>query len=100
MLDPLPQIETVRLLLRVPVLADLDPWVALMQDEQACAMSSVIAPDNLASQRVALRPGSSNLGPTKLPAPHADARGDLWGQASAQWLARRAAGLPAIAGQT
>jgi len=185
MAEQLPRIETGRLLMRVPVLADLEPWALMMQDDEvarfiggvqpraACwrslmtvigawheagfAMFSVIekhtgewigrlgpwqpdgwpgtevgwslrrqswgrgyalegavasidwaferlgwrevvhsiAPDNLASQRVAQRLGSVNRGPTQLPAPHADSRVDLWGQTRAQWLARRAAGLPA-----
>ena len=47
-----------------------------------------IAPDNHASQRLAQRLGSRNLGPGRLPAPFAEARVDVWGQTRAQWLAR------------
>ena len=49
-----------------------------------------IAPDNHASQRVAQRLGSRNLGPGRLPAPYADARIEVWGQGRAQWRARAA----------
>jgi len=44
-----------------------------------------IAPDNLASQRVAQKLGSRNLGPGKLPPPYQNDRVDLWGQTRAQW---------------
>jgi RimJ/RimL family protein N-acetyltransferase len=179
-----PVIETDRLLLRLPVLADLEPWADMMLDAEAArhiggvqpraacwrslmtmigawhaqgfAMFSVIekrtgewigrlgpwqpdgwpgtevgwglrrrswgqgyafegavasidyaferlgwsevihtiAPDNLPSARLAQRLGSTNLGPTQLPAPHAGIVVDKWGQTRAQWLARRAAGFP------
>ena len=48
-----------------------------------------IAPENRASQRVAEKLGSRNLGPGKLPAPFLDSPVDLWGQAREEWLARR-----------
>jgi RimJ/RimL family protein N-acetyltransferase len=44
-----------------------------------------IAPDNLASQRVAQKLGSRNLGPGKLPPPYQNDRVDLWGQTRAHW---------------
>lgn len=50
-----------------------------------------IAPENHASQRVAEKLGSSNLGPGKLPAPYEQDRVDLWGQTREEWRARRAA---------
>jgi RimJ/RimL family protein N-acetyltransferase len=50
-----------------------------------------IHPDNAASQRLAQRFGSSNLGPGKLPAPYEDSPTDVWGQTREQWRARRAA---------
>jgi RimJ/RimL family protein N-acetyltransferase len=53
-----------------------------------------IAPENTPSIRLAQRLGSLNRGPVQLPAPHAELRVDLWAQTRAQWLARRAAGLP------
>jgi RimJ/RimL family protein N-acetyltransferase len=48
-----------------------------------------IHPDNIASQRLAARLGSKNLGPGKLPAPYEDSPTDIWGQARADWSARR-----------
>lgn len=50
-----------------------------------------IAPENVASQHVAAKLGSRNLGPGKLPPPFADARVDLWGQSREEWRLRRAA---------
>ena len=47
---------------------------------------------NVASQAVARRLGSSNRGPGALPPPFQDRPVDVWGQTRAQWLARRAAG--------
>ena len=44
-----------------------------------------IAPDNHASQRVAQKLGSRNLGPGKLPPPFEDNRIDLWGQTREEW---------------
>ena len=49
-----------------------------------------IAPENRASQRVAEKLGSRNLGPGRLPAPFENDRVDLWGQTRAEWLERRA----------
>lgn len=48
-----------------------------------------IDPDNVPSQRLAERLGSTNLGPTKLPPPFEDAPVDRWGQTRDQWRARR-----------
>jgi len=44
-----------------------------------------IAPANLASQRVAQKLGSRNLGPGKLPPPYQDDRVDIWGQTREEW---------------
>jgi RimJ/RimL family protein N-acetyltransferase len=44
-----------------------------------------IAPDNLASQRVAQKLGSRNRGPGSLPPPHEQTRIDIWGQTLEQW---------------
>ena len=46
-----------------------------------------IAPDNAASQRVAEKLGSRNLGPGQLPAPFTESRIDLWGQTRDEWMA-------------
>ena len=48
-----------------------------------------IHPDNTASQRLAERLGSRNLGPVKLPAPYEDSPTDFWGQTRADQSARR-----------
>lgn len=47
-----------------------------------------IAPENLASQRVAQKLGSKNLGPGKLPAPFVHDRVDIWGQSLDEWRQR------------
>ncbi len=44
-----------------------------------------IGPDNIASQKVAQRLGSSLRGPGKLPPPHEHAPCELWGQTRVQW---------------
>ncbi|HPA01009.1 MAG TPA: GNAT family N-acetyltransferase [Chiayiivirga sp.] len=49
-----------------------------------------IAPDNLASQRLAQRLGSTCLREQNLPAPFEAHRVGVWGQSRAQWRARRA----------
>lgn len=49
-----------------------------------------IAPDNVRSWKLAQRLGSSNGGPTRLPAPYVDTRVDAWGQSAGQWRANRA----------
>ena len=49
-----------------------------------------IAPDNVASQRVAQKLGSRNRGPGKLPSPFEDSRIDIWGQTREEWMHRRA----------
>ena len=48
-----------------------------------------IAPDNTASQQVALRLGSRLLGPGKLPPPYDTTPVELWGQDRDTWRARR-----------
>lgn len=48
-----------------------------------------IDPDNVPSQKLAERLGSSNLRPGTLPAPFETARVDIWGQSRDQWRARR-----------
>lgn len=48
-----------------------------------------IAPENLASQRVAQKLGSRNLGPGALPAPYANDRVDIWGQTREEWRTLR-----------
>lgn len=48
-----------------------------------------IDPDNVASQRLAERLGSRNLGPGRLPAPYDANPVDVWGQTRDAWRARR-----------
>lgn len=48
-----------------------------------------IAPDNVASQRVAEKLGSRNRGPGRLPPPFADHPVDVWGQTAEEWRRRR-----------
>lgn len=49
----------------------------------------IIAPDNIGSIKLAERLGSTNKGPTQMPAPFADLSVDKYGQSKAQWLANR-----------
>ncbi len=49
----------------------------------------VIDPENVASQRVAIKLGSQNRGRGRLPAPYDDQTIDLWGQTRAQWQRRK-----------
>lgn len=49
-----------------------------------------IEPENIASQAVAKRLGSTLLGPTQMPPPYEATQVEAWGQTRAQWLARRA----------
>ena len=49
-----------------------------------------IAPDNIASQVVARKLGSSNRGPGRMPATLETTRIDIWAQTREQWRARRA----------
>lgn len=48
-----------------------------------------IAPENLPSQGVAKKLGSSVLRTANLPAPYASVVVDVWGQSREEWLARR-----------
>ena len=50
-----------------------------------------IAPDNVASQRVAQKLGSRNLGPGRLPPPFESAEIDIWGQSRDEWRRSRQA---------
>ncbi len=47
-----------------------------------------ISPRNVASQRVAQKLGSRNLGPGRLPPPYEHDEVDLWGQSREEWRAR------------
>jgi RimJ/RimL family protein N-acetyltransferase len=49
----------------------------------------IIAPDNTPSQMLAGRLGSTNLGPTKMPAPLDELTVEAWGQSADQWRARK-----------
>lgn len=49
----------------------------------------VIDPDNVPSQKVAQRLGSTNRGRTQLPTPFQDAVVDAWGQSRDQWTENR-----------
>lgn len=49
----------------------------------------IIAPENLPSQALAIRLGSTNLGSTQMPAPFDSHRVDAWGQSADQWRARK-----------
>jgi len=49
-----------------------------------------IAPDNLASQSVARKLGSTSRGPGQLPAPFEQVAVEIWGQSRDQWRHRRA----------
>ncbi|HLI17310.1 MAG TPA: GNAT family N-acetyltransferase [Rhodanobacteraceae bacterium] len=49
-----------------------------------------IAPENAASQAVAMRLGSVRQGPGKLPAPYDKDPIEIWGQSRGEWFARRA----------
>jgi RimJ/RimL family protein N-acetyltransferase len=48
-----------------------------------------IDPDNVASQKVAQRLGSRNLGPGQLPPPFEESRVDIWGQSRDEWRDRQ-----------
>ena len=48
-----------------------------------------IAPDNVASQAVARKLGSRNLGPGQLPAPFNQSPIDIWGQSRDEWRRHR-----------
>lgn len=48
-----------------------------------------IDPDNIPSQKLAQRLGSTNQAPTRMPEPFHELPVDAWGQSREQWLARR-----------
>ena len=48
-----------------------------------------IDPDNIASQMVAKKLGSRNLGPGQLPPPFHESRVDIWGQSRQEWTEKR-----------
>jgi RimJ/RimL family protein N-acetyltransferase len=48
-----------------------------------------IHPDNVNSQKLAMRLGSINRGPGKMPPPYENDPVDLWGQSAPEWKARR-----------
>jgi RimJ/RimL family protein N-acetyltransferase len=48
-----------------------------------------IDPDNHASQALAHRLGSRNLGPVRMPPPYEDSPAEAWGQTRDAWRARR-----------
>jgi RimJ/RimL family protein N-acetyltransferase len=58
-----------------------------------------IAPENTASIRLAERLGSTNRGPTRLPAPFEESRVDLWAQTREEWHRRGGAGRAGGAGR-
>ena len=47
----------------------------------------MIAPENVESQKLAVRLGSMNHGPSRLPEPHSDKPIEMWGQSAADWKA-------------
>lgn len=49
-----------------------------------------IHPENVNSQKLAMRLGSVNRGPGKMPPPYQNDPVDLWGQTADEWRARRA----------
>jgi RimJ/RimL family protein N-acetyltransferase len=51
-----------------------------------------IAPENVASQRVAIKLGSRNRGPGRLPPPFANTPVDIWGQTREEWRRRHPIG--------
>jgi RimJ/RimL family protein N-acetyltransferase len=147
------QVETPRLLMRVPRAGDLDPMAEMMADEETARFIGGVAPRsvtgrwvgrlgpwmpegwpgpevgwtivrdcwgrgyategataatdwafdhlgwtrvihsidpaNVASQVVARKLGSRNLGPGSLPAPFQDSTVDIWGQTREEWRARQ-----------
>ena len=50
----------------------------------------IIDPANKASEQLAARLGSTNLGPTRMPEPMHEFQVNAWGQSAQQWRARRA----------
>ena len=48
-----------------------------------------IHPENINSQKLAMRLGSVNRGPGKMPPPYENEPADIWGQTADEWRARR-----------
>lgn len=53
-----------------------------------------IDPDNIPSQQLAMRLGSSSRGPGRLPPPYENAATEIWGQTREQWQARGPRAMP------
>lgn len=53
------------------------------------AVIHCIAPDNLASEKVAIRLGSTNRGPVRAPVPFDQTQLNLWGQTREEWAVNR-----------
>ena len=59
-------------------------WPSIARVDQH---DSQYSPENVASQAVAIRLGSKNLGPGTLPPPFQESRIDIWGQSREKWRA-------------
>ena len=81
------EIETDRLLLRLPQASDFDRYAETLANEDAARYIGGVQSRAGAWRRCL---GSRNLGPGKLPAPYEDSPTDIWGQSREEWQARRA----------